>query len=60
MSDRDEGSGKRILRAVAYAALALLVLYLLFFHIFPRVEAYLEDPTLGAPATAQVTAPLLR
>lgn len=46
---------RRLLRVLVLAVLALVVLYALFFHIFPWVEGKLEDPTLDAgAATARV------
>jgi hypothetical protein len=41
---------QRLLRALVLLVLALVVLYALFFHIFPWVERQLEDPTLDAAA----------
>lgn len=39
--------GTRLLRALVILVVTVFVLWLLFFHVFPRVEGYLEDPTLG-------------
>ncbi|MFP5308865.1 MAG: hypothetical protein ACLGIR_04730 [Actinomycetes bacterium] len=40
-------------RWLAIVLLAVVVLFLLFTEIFPRVEQYLnQDPTLGAPDAA--------
>lgn len=47
--------GPRVLRAVAIVVLALVVLWVLFTQVFPRVESYLEDPTLDAGRAAVVT-----
>lgn len=59
MVQEGAGRGTRLLRALAIVVLAVLVLYVLFFHVFPRVERYLEDPTLGsAPVTFRPVAPL--
>jgi hypothetical protein len=51
----DTGGGRRLLRALGIILLALVVLWLLFTQVFPRVERYLEDPTLGSAAPATVT-----
>lgn len=37
----------RIGRALLVVVVAVAVLWLLFTQVFPRVERYLEDPTLG-------------
>ena len=56
MSEEQGGSRRsRLLRALAIVVVAVAVLWLLFTQVFPRVERYLEDPTLEAgrvPAVA--------
>jgi hypothetical protein len=39
--------GTRTLRALVIVLVTLVVLWLLFTQVFPRVERYLDDPTLG-------------
>lgn len=51
MSEEQGGSRRaRLLRALLIVVVAVLVLWLLFTQVFPRVERYLEDPTLEAVA----------
>jgi fatty acid desaturase len=54
--EKRQRRGVRLLRALVILVVALVVLWLLFFHVFPWVERYLEDPTIGALATAALTA----
>lgn len=47
MSEEPGGSRtSRLLRALLIVVVAVAVLWLLFTQVFPRVERYLEDPTL--------------
>ena len=39
---------QRVLLVVIWSLVAIGVLYLLFFHVFPWVEQFFEDPTVGA------------
>ena len=39
---------QRVLLVVIWSLVAVGVLYLLFFHVFPWVEQFFEDPTMGA------------
>jgi hypothetical protein len=52
--------GRRLLRALLWLLLALVVLYLLFFHIFPWVEARFNDPSLETAARAVAASGLAR
>ena len=51
MDEQAERSrSSRIVRWLVILVVALAVLALLFLVVFPWVEAYLENPTLGAAA----------
>lgn len=52
MNEERSGGRNRAARIGGIILLAVVVIYLLFTQVFPRVEGYLEDPTLGAPPTA--------
>lgn len=52
MVDEQPGRSSRLLRWVVIVLVALAVLAILFLWVFPQVEAYLEDPTLGAIVSA--------
>lgn len=53
MEEQTERSrSSRIVRWLVILVVALAVLALLFLVVFPWVEAYLEDPTLGATVSA--------
>lgn len=44
-------------RIVLGVLAALLVVYLLFTQVFPRIERYMDDPSLGATAATTVAVP---
>ena len=40
--------GRRIAKALGLLVVALIVLYVLFFHVFPWVERNVSNPSLDA------------
>lgn len=56
VSEEPGGSRRsRLLRALLIVLVAIVVLWLLFTQVFPRVERYLEDPTLEAGRAVVLT-----
>jgi len=45
----------RLLRVLGLLVLAVVVLWVLFFHVFPWVERNLSDPTLGSTHVSSMT-----